>query len=480
MVPDSPIDGAAPGVAAVVGKDRLVVAAYGVSGSISVLSAVLGERTLVLEGLDSVVSVAGSADGRWVAAGNWHGTVAVWNAHTGEAVAQREALRRGAEALAFTPDGKHLLSGGRDQKVRILRFDPEANEPLQEVGSLQGHSGDVLGLRFVSDGARVVSCSNDRTVRVWDMAGRREEWGPRIPGLGSLIFDFNVDATEFHTLAQEGEVVRWGGSPPQAMDRHRLPLVPLAGPLGVGDDSVFLGDGSGGLMRWDLKAKRVLWQLRRGSAPLVPMAYSSTSGVLAVAEYGGLGRLHVFRPPTTEPEQTWEDFRGGFTEYTRMAAISSDGRWLAYPGMDYAVRVMDLKSGKLHVSLNGLIWHVGALTFSPDNRRVAAGSLDGGLVVWDIDSGRFELGPFPAHAAAVNHVEYSSDGKTLLTTAHAGGLRLWNAANGRSMISIPEAESTPAPLLAEGDRAIVFWNLKTGDLERHPAPPLPSFDRMRR
>jgi WD40 repeat protein len=127
-----------------------------------------------------------------------------------------------------------------------------------------------------------------------------------------------------------------------------------------------------------------------------------------------------------------------------------------------------------------LPWQVSALAFSPDGRRVAAGSWDGSLVVWDVASGKAELGPFPAHSARVTHVEFSSDGKTLLTAAAAGGLRFWNAVNGRSMISIPEAEATAAPLLAEGDQAIVFWNLKTGDLERHPAPPLSAFDRPQR
>jgi hypothetical protein len=48
------------------------------------------------------------------------------------------------------------------------------------------------------------------------------------------------------------------------------------------------------------------------------------------------------------------------------------------------------------------------------------------------------------------------------------------------MISIPEAESTPAPFLADGDQAVVFWNLKTGDIERHPAPPLSSFRPIRK
>jgi serine/threonine protein kinase/WD40 repeat protein len=479
-VPASPIPDAAPEVAAAVGSDRIVVAAYAGPDRITVLSAVTGEGTLNLRGMDSVLSVAGSADGRWVAAGNWHGSVMVWDARTGERVAVREALRRGAEALAFSQDGAFLLSGGRDQQIRILRFEPGGGEPLREVGSLHGHSGDVVGLRFSPDGARVVSCSHDGTARVWEMAGRREHWGPRIPGLNSLIFDFNADATEFHTLVPEGEAVHWGGAPPQPVSRHRLPLVPLAVPLGVGDDSIFIGDRAGGLARWDLKRRSVLWRLQRGSAPLVPMAYSPISGILAVAEYGGMGRLHLHRLPATEPERTLEDFRGQFTEYTRMAALSPDGRWLAYPGPDHSVRVVDVASGALRANLAGLIWHVGAVAISPDNRRVVAGGNDGSLIVWDLASGRPELGPFRAHAAAVNHVEYSSDGKTVLTTAFAGGLRLWNASNGRSMISIPEAESTAAPLLAEGDQAVIFWNLKTADIERHPAPPLSHFDRPRR
>lgn len=270
-----------------------------------------------------------------------------------------------------------------------------------------------------------------------------------------------------------------GGSPPRGLSRHRLPLVPLASPLSVGDGSVFAGDRSGGLARWDLNQTNQLWQLRRGSAPLVPMAYSAAAGFLAVAEYGGMGRIHLYRPPAIEPALSFEDFRGQFEEYTRMADISPDGRWLIYPGPDFTVRIVDLKSGTLHLSLTGLTWHVSSLAASRDSRRVAAGSEDGSLMIWDLVSGKPQLGPFPAHSAAVNHVEFSSDGKTLLTTARAGGLRLWNAVNGRSMISIPEAESTAAPLLAGGDEAIVYWNLKTGSIERHPAPPLSWFDTTR-
>lgn len=117
-----------------------------------------------------------------------------------------------------------------------------------------------------------------------------------------------------------------------------------------------------------------------------------------------------------------------------MAALSSNSRWLAYPGPDYSTYVVETESGDLHACLKGLISHVSALAFSPDNARVAAVGEDGSLMVWDLDSGEPELVPFRTDGAAVNHMEYSADGKTILSTAHVGGLRLWNAANGRSMI----------------------------------------------
>ena len=482
-VPESPVaNGEAPLSVAPLGKDQIIVASYHSADGIAVVSGRTGEGEIRLTGLDSILSVAGSADGRWVAAGNWHGSVAVWDARTGEGVAFREAFRRGAGALTFSPDGKHLLSGGRDQRIRILRFDPNASEPqrLTETGRLHGHSHDVVGLRFLPDGDQLLSCSNDGSVRFWHMSERRDEWGPRIHGLDSLIFDFNEDATEFHRLGPEGEVTTWGGEPPQPVSQHHLPMVPLASPLGLGDGTAFVGDNSGGIVRWDLNRREILWEMRRGSAPLVPMDYSPESEILAVAEYGGMGRLHLFRLPETEPIHTFEDFSGIFNPYTRQATISPNGRWLAYPGPDYNVCVVDTESGQLHASLEGLIWLVSALTISPDNSRVAAGGEEGSLIVWNLDSGKPEMGPFRAHGAAVNHVEYSADGKTILTTANAGGLRLWNAANGRSMISIPHAESTAAPLLSPDDRALVFWNLETYDIERHPTPPLDSFDKLRK
>jgi tetratricopeptide (TPR) repeat protein len=64
-------------------------------------------------------------------------------------------------SVAFSPDGKRLVSGSDDQTVRI--WDPDKDQSLHV---LAGHTGAVLGAVFGHD--RVVSCSDDWTVRIWD------------------------------------------------------------------------------------------------------------------------------------------------------------------------------------------------------------------------------------------------------------------------------------------------------------------------
>src|SRR5271154_1791741 len=66
-------------------------------------------------------------------------------------------------AVAFSPDGKLLVSASRDHTVRV--WDPATGASLQ---TLEGHSGSVHGVVFSPDGKLLASTSHDHTVRVWD------------------------------------------------------------------------------------------------------------------------------------------------------------------------------------------------------------------------------------------------------------------------------------------------------------------------
>jgi WD40 repeat protein len=73
-------------------------------------------------------------------------------------------------ALAFTADGKTLLSASGDGLIRL--WDPATGK---ERRRLQGHTGAVLSLALTPDGKRLASGGADRTVRFWDLEGAATE-----------------------------------------------------------------------------------------------------------------------------------------------------------------------------------------------------------------------------------------------------------------------------------------------------------------
>jgi len=67
--------------------------------------------------------------------------------------------------VAFSPDGKQVVSGSGDKTVRL--WNTATGALLQ---TLEGHSASVYSIAFSPDGKQVVSGSRDNTVRLWDTA----------------------------------------------------------------------------------------------------------------------------------------------------------------------------------------------------------------------------------------------------------------------------------------------------------------------
>jgi WD40 repeat protein len=110
-----------------------------------------------------VASVAFSPDGKHIVSGSRDCTVQVWDAVAGTVLHQLEGHTGPVNSVAFSPDGKHIVSGSDDTTVRV--WDAVAGTGLHQ---LEGHTFSVNSVAFSPDGKHIVSGSFDHTVRVWD------------------------------------------------------------------------------------------------------------------------------------------------------------------------------------------------------------------------------------------------------------------------------------------------------------------------
>ena len=131
------------------------------------------EQNQLKEHMSDVTSVAFSLDGKKLVSGGEDSTVRLWNAITGESIGNPLIGHEDVvNSVAFSPDGKKLVSGsgwmtmgsGKDNTVRI--WDAITGEPIGNP--LTGHESDVNSVAFSPDSERLVSGSDDKTIRIWD------------------------------------------------------------------------------------------------------------------------------------------------------------------------------------------------------------------------------------------------------------------------------------------------------------------------
>ena len=89
----------------------------------------------------------------------------MWDATTGAClwVSVLEGHSGYVRSASYSADGTRIVSASEDSTVRVWDVTTGAC-----ISVLEGHSGDVTSASYSADGTRIVSASGDETVRVWD------------------------------------------------------------------------------------------------------------------------------------------------------------------------------------------------------------------------------------------------------------------------------------------------------------------------
>ncbi len=320
-------------------------------------------------------------------------------------------------ACGFSADGRWLASGGDDGTLRL--WDVAGR---REAHRFEGHNGQVSACGFSADGCWLVSGGEDGAVRLWDVAGRREAHCFEGHTGWVSACGFSADGRWMVSGGADGAVRLWdvaGRREAHCFEGH----TGWVSACGFSADGRWLASGGedGAVRLWDLAGRREAHCFEGHTGAVRACGFSADGHWLASG--GDDGAVRLWDVAGRREAHRFE----GHAVRVFTCKFSTDGRWLASGGGDSAVRVWDVAGRCEAHRFEGHSGWVFACDFSVDGRWLASGGEDGAVRLWDV-AGRRETHRFKRHIGAVKACGFSADGRWLASGDNDGTLRLWDVA----------------------------------------------------
>jgi WD40 repeat protein/ankyrin repeat protein/serine/threonine protein kinase len=328
----------------------------------------------------AVTSLAFTGDGRFILSGSDDTTLRLWEASSGRCIRVFESQKLEVKAVAVSSDGRWAISGAHNehqQKERENTLCLWETSSGRMVRSFDGHTANVHALAISADGRRM------------------------------LVGSWNEETSEGCALANF------------AKDPLRKGSSGLAIMLAEHERKVKSGYYIRALRLWDIESGRCVRNFDQppGNVDCVAL---SPNGQWA---FGGIEKYKHYGDGSV---RQWDVSSGrcvrvmeGHSDGTGCLALSSDGRWLVSGGGDAALRLWDVASGGCIRVLEGHRGKVGTVAISPDDRLVLSSSGDSTVRLWEVATGRC-LRTFEESSVKA----FSRDGRWAVA-AGSKALRMW-------------------------------------------------------
>ncbi|KAG1881918.1 WD40-repeat-containing domain protein [Suillus tomentosus] len=336
----------------------------------------------------------------------------------------------------------------------VKRKKASAITPCQKI---EGHTRLVCGAIHLPGGERIMTCSPDGSLRVWNLKSGKQ--------IGD---DWRDGETRVWTIAlsPDGKKVVSGSDD----DRVRLWDIDTGEVIGrwIGHTSgvrsvcwsrdgqrVLSGSDDGTARQWDVEnGETILTPIKAAGHYLRAVVYSPDMTLFATAgserpmnymnTEDNKSAIRIWNAKTGELVATLE----GHTDWVRCLVWTQDGKTLISGSDDNSIRTWNTSTWKQIALLEGHTSFVESIAISPNGRILASASWDDTALLWNLDNNQPISSPLQ-HPDDVTSVSFSADGKLLATGCDDQNAYTWDVS------AIVKEAGLDELLLDERDKSVL-------------------------
>jgi len=289
-------------------------------------------------------------------------------------------------AINFSPTGRQIASGSMDSTIMIWNSSGEKNQSALSASKksrayrYEDHKDAVYDLEFSPNGQLLASCSRDRTIRLWvpNVKGECTAWQAHTGAVRSV--SFSPDGHKLLSASDDKSLKFWA--------THKQKFIrSFRGHQNWVRSAKFSPDGASDVIVSGSDDKTVkLWDQRQANC------------THTFYEHGGFVNQVAFHPSGTciasagsdAAVRIWDIRTHRLAQYysihgtaVNSLAFHPNGQWLMTSGSDGTCKLLDVLEGRTVFTLHGHSGPATACAFSRRGDRIASGSVDESVVIWE-------------------------------------------------------------------------------------------------